>query len=592
MKSFKQVEYELHESVVKMQSLLARVGDKGGEDYRALEETKRLIAEKTYVVAIMGEFKRGKSSLINGLLGSSILPADVEPTTATLNRITYADAPQVLVRYEDGSTRDIGISDLSAYVTKQGLDGSAEAAHIEEVTVGYPVPFTQNHIDIYDTPGLNDDERMTAIAIRMVEKADMVLVPISALAPFSEVEQDFVCRLIRNEHIDHLMFVVTFLDMLGEDGIDYNYQRLMFGHGGIAWRIKELTFQRLAGDEAALARAHRMLDDLNLCAVSSKLALSAYATNNRSLLAESHFEDFRNQLVQTLTSRQMIATMHKAARELERASQLVEEAYDQRLASLQRRREGIDAALARLVAYPTEVRRIANIQLGQAYEADRKAMSAVRLWVADTTRCYIVELAALHAGDAASVRGACEKGSRACQELVRQRLADVTGRLSDTFRATVEALADNERELVSDLSNVPDVLLLSRNDVLVQQLLGYMETTYTSLEFEVRNPLAHLSLEQIDECDPIVYVRGATGLMLDDLVRRLEASTAQIRARFLKRLATYADSLVRWAEINGHAAAHDVRQDLHLCREEQARARATADGIVARARTLAGEARE
>lgn len=265
---FRHLEYELHESIVQIQSALQLAGQADSESYQALEDVKHLIADKTYVLAVMGEFKRGKSSLINALMGNRVLPADVEPTTATLNRITYATKPQVSVRYHDGLVQEVPIADLASFVSKQGLNGRTQAEDIDEVTIGYPVPFTQNHIDIYDTPGLNDDERMTAIAVKMVEKADMVLVPLSALAPYSEVEQDFVCKLIRNENIDRVMFVVTFLDMLGEDGIDYNYQRFMYGHGGVAWRIKELTFQRLAGDEEALAKAHAMLDDLDLCAVS------------------------------------------------------------------------------------------------------------------------------------------------------------------------------------------------------------------------------------------------------------------------------------------------------------------------------------
>ena len=46
-------------------------------------------SSRRYRVAVIGEFKRGKSSLVNTLLGTEILPTDILPTTAVVNRILY-----------------------------------------------------------------------------------------------------------------------------------------------------------------------------------------------------------------------------------------------------------------------------------------------------------------------------------------------------------------------------------------------------------------------------------------------------------------------------------------------------------------------
>ncbi|MGN1101019.1 MAG: dynamin family protein, partial [Huintestinicola sp.] len=90
-----------------------------------LENTARSIGdviEKSagdhFEVAIVGEFKRGKSTLINALLGQEVLPADVLPATATLNRVTYSKDPYVVVEYKDGSTEKVDINHLADYVTK------------------------------------------------------------------------------------------------------------------------------------------------------------------------------------------------------------------------------------------------------------------------------------------------------------------------------------------------------------------------------------------------------------------------------------------------------------------------------------------
>ena len=56
----------------------------------SIKETIEKTSDEHFEVAIVGEFKRGKSTLINALLGQEVLPADVLPATATLNRVTYS----------------------------------------------------------------------------------------------------------------------------------------------------------------------------------------------------------------------------------------------------------------------------------------------------------------------------------------------------------------------------------------------------------------------------------------------------------------------------------------------------------------------
>ena len=206
---YRSIEYRLHEYLVQMQEMLSILEfDQSLLD--CIQDCKELIKNKQYTVAVMGEFKRGKSSLINALLGARILPADATPTTATINRITYGPEPGAVIAFRNGTSREISIGELEDYVTKKTADGEAQALQIREATVYFPTVICQNHIDIIDTPGLNDDPRMTRITIEMIEHADAVIVPIHARAPFSETEKKFVCQLIESESIQNLVFVVTF----------------------------------------------------------------------------------------------------------------------------------------------------------------------------------------------------------------------------------------------------------------------------------------------------------------------------------------------------------------------------------------------
>jgi ribosome biogenesis GTPase A len=98
-------------------------------------------------VAIVGEFKfkRGKSTFINALLGEKILPADVMPCSATLNRIKYGQTPAVTLLFKDHRQQAIPIQELTQYVTKLTEDAEVMAASIQEAVVYYPSAYCKNN---------------------------------------------------------------------------------------------------------------------------------------------------------------------------------------------------------------------------------------------------------------------------------------------------------------------------------------------------------------------------------------------------------------------------------------------------------------
>jgi ribosome biogenesis GTPase A len=85
---------------------------------RLIDDVLERVANKSFSVAVVGEFNRGKSTFINALLGIDILPADIVPTTATLNRVTYGITPIAKVIFKDGREKDIAIDKLKNYITK------------------------------------------------------------------------------------------------------------------------------------------------------------------------------------------------------------------------------------------------------------------------------------------------------------------------------------------------------------------------------------------------------------------------------------------------------------------------------------------
>lgn len=83
-----------------------------------INDVLQRIEQRSFSIAVVGEFKRGKSTFINALLGQEILPSDILPCSATLNRVTYGVKPEVKIIFKDGHEEQISIEELTDYVTK------------------------------------------------------------------------------------------------------------------------------------------------------------------------------------------------------------------------------------------------------------------------------------------------------------------------------------------------------------------------------------------------------------------------------------------------------------------------------------------
>ena len=290
------------------------------EDYPVLadkrdeiEECLNLIRTRKYVVAVAGEFKRGKSTMLNALLGAKILPAKCTPTTATVNRITYGAEPALRICYRDGTEELCGIQELSRYVTKTTEEQEKMAASEKEAVVSYPTVLCQNHIDVIDTPGLNDDEKMTAVTAEILQHVDAVIFTVSALAPLSQFEIEWILRLVENPAIEHLIFVMTYADCLEEEELEDMKAFFRKKAAEIAVRA-----EAEAGDNSAAAdKAHRILGSMDLFAISSTQALEAFQTGDNALLKKSGFPIFKQELYRILTSRQGLHVSLRTGRLLE-----------------------------------------------------------------------------------------------------------------------------------------------------------------------------------------------------------------------------------------------------------------------------------
>lgn len=178
------------------------------------QDLDRRLAAERFTVAVLGEIKRGKSSLINALLGAEVLPKAALVCTAALCIIRHGVAPRAVIQYRDGGQREVPTADLPQVATKK----NPEAGNFSHIEVEYPLPLLAEGIVLVDTPGVNDtDEIRRRLTEEFIPRSDGVLFVLNAGQPFSDSEMRFLTTGILRHHIRKLWFVVNALDRLASD---------------------------------------------------------------------------------------------------------------------------------------------------------------------------------------------------------------------------------------------------------------------------------------------------------------------------------------------------------------------------------------
>jgi GTP-binding protein EngB required for normal cell division len=143
------------------------------------------LEEDTFEVALFGRVSSGKSSLLNALLGTTVLPVGVNPITAVPTKLRYGNALKAAVAYGDGRNVQVSIYELSRLVTEQGNPGNLQ--NIVRALVEVPSPRLQEGIMLVDTPGLGSlAKRGAAETLAYLPSCDLALLLTDAGATLNE----------------------------------------------------------------------------------------------------------------------------------------------------------------------------------------------------------------------------------------------------------------------------------------------------------------------------------------------------------------------------------------------------------------------
>jgi len=252
------------QSLARQVQTLQDVCRRSGNEVRsaACRELLAKLAEDRFTLAVVGQFKRGKSSLMNALLGCEVLPIGVLPVTSAITVLRFGPTERLLVTRKAAQfPEEASVSRLSEYVTETGNPGNRKG--ISAVYVELPHPFLRRGLEFVDTPGVGSAvEANTATTYEFLPKCDAVVFVTSGETPFTSAEKEFL-RDIR-EHLRKVFVVVNKVDLLAPEDRE----------------------QLLRYLEASL-REHVDAADLKCFPVSSRQALEAKLSGNGAGLSAS-----------------------------------------------------------------------------------------------------------------------------------------------------------------------------------------------------------------------------------------------------------------------------------------------------------------
>lgn len=150
------------------------------------------LEDETFEIAVFGRVSCGKSSLLNRILETDILPVGVTPITAVPTRIRVGSAPQLAVTFAGFGTQQFEVSRISEFATEQA--NPANVKRVAKLLVTLPNPRLRKGITFVDTPGLGSLATAGAAeTMAYLPRCDFAIVLIDAATTLSEED----LRLLR-----------------------------------------------------------------------------------------------------------------------------------------------------------------------------------------------------------------------------------------------------------------------------------------------------------------------------------------------------------------------------------------------------------
>jgi GTP-binding protein EngB required for normal cell division len=261
---YKELRQQLIEKIGNLQEISSGRGNAKIADN--LKEIREKLIENRFHLVVLGQFKRGKSTFINSIIGDKILPTSVVPLTSIVTMLKYGQHQEIEVIFEEGNRQVIPQGELPDYVTERGNPKNVKK--VKQVEIAFPSAFLKDGIFIIDTPGVGSTfGNNTQMTYNYLPKVDAALFLLAVDPPISQSEIEFLKDV--QQYVEKIFFIQNKIDYLDEEE-----------------RQESMAFSKQVIEEA-LER-----DGIEIHPLSAKLALEAKKSGDGTLLAQSKLQEF------------------------------------------------------------------------------------------------------------------------------------------------------------------------------------------------------------------------------------------------------------------------------------------------------------
>ena len=210
----KEIEIVLEEMQVQRSNKLFSkpLGDKYIAELRQRSDAIRKRLSSNFQLVVIGDFKRGKSTLINAILGDYVVPTAVTPETVTINRLTYGEVPSVQAVLRNHKRIQLSLDELPREKLDELIAQIPDQIDYVDIKINNEL---LKDIMIVDTPGLGDtmsefDEQIASYLVN----ADAIIYVMSARSPLSFSEQSFLSSIVMPQSFSKIYLAVNMADTL------------------------------------------------------------------------------------------------------------------------------------------------------------------------------------------------------------------------------------------------------------------------------------------------------------------------------------------------------------------------------------------
>ncbi len=194
--------------------------------HSGLTELRDKIVSGRFYLVVIGLFKRGKSTLINALIGQEIAPVDVTPLTSVITFFEYGNRISAEVTFLDGNTESVELDIIGQYISEEQNPKNKKKVKFVRIFTNAAI---LQQLTLVDTPGIGSlFENNTDVTVDFIPRIDAAIFVLSADLPISKADEEFLKKVM--ETIPNLLFVLNKADLLSKSELkkmtDYNKNML------------------------------------------------------------------------------------------------------------------------------------------------------------------------------------------------------------------------------------------------------------------------------------------------------------------------------------------------------------------------------